>query len=152
MGELLLSSVRSVGMPGYSFLSARLGFYEIATLAGQGGMGEVYVARDSKPGRDVAIKSVWVGYESDKSGRSGIYVTRFGVRGPEFQITPGGGQSLRSRFPLPDEHGNSDTRRTETHLVPLCAGVATASATPGTSPLPCGIVPDDPFGLAGAPD
>src|SRR5262249_8861156 len=35
---------------------ARLGAYEVLTLIGVGGMGEVYRARDSKLGRDVAIK------------------------------------------------------------------------------------------------
>jgi Tol biopolymer transport system component/predicted Ser/Thr protein kinase len=34
----------------------RFGIYEIGAQAGKGGMGEVYVARDSKLGRDVAIK------------------------------------------------------------------------------------------------
>ena len=36
----------------------RLGVYEVVGLIGQGGMGEVYQARDTKLDRDVALK-VW---------------------------------------------------------------------------------------------
>ncbi len=34
----------------------RLGVYEVVGLIGQGGMGEVYQARDTKLDRDVALK------------------------------------------------------------------------------------------------
>ncbi len=37
-------------------IGSRLGHYDVTALIGQGGMGEVYRARDTKLGRDVALK------------------------------------------------------------------------------------------------
>src|SRR5688500_1342651 len=43
-----------------------LGRYEIRSLVGAGGMGEVYRARDPKIGRDVAIKVLPPAFSGDK--------------------------------------------------------------------------------------
>lgn len=37
-------------------IGTKLGNYEVTATLGKGGMGEVYRARDTKLGRDVAIK------------------------------------------------------------------------------------------------
>ncbi|MGH9385850.1 MAG: protein kinase domain-containing protein, partial [Vicinamibacterales bacterium] len=39
-------------------LGAQVGAYHITSLLGRGGMGEVYRARDTKLGREVAIKVI----------------------------------------------------------------------------------------------
>jgi serine/threonine protein kinase len=43
----------------------KLGDYEIRSLIGEGGMGEVYRTRDPKLGRDVAVKVLPGSYLSD---------------------------------------------------------------------------------------
>ncbi len=43
----------------------RLGSYEVVAQIGAGGMGEVYRARDTKLGRDVAIKVLPANFTND---------------------------------------------------------------------------------------
>ena len=57
-------------MPAMALLpGSRLGPYEIATPLGAGGMGEVYRARDTRLGRDVAIKILPAQYAADPEWR-----------------------------------------------------------------------------------
>ena len=51
---------------------ARLGPYEVVALLGAGGMAEVYRAKDTRLGREVAIKVV-----SESLGTDGTFVERF---------------------------------------------------------------------------
>jgi serine/threonine protein kinase len=44
---------------------SRLGPYEVLALIGAGGMGEVYRARDTRLGRDVAIKVLQVEFAAN---------------------------------------------------------------------------------------
>src|SRR5262245_46278860 len=56
--------------PGSSPIGRRLGSFTIEALLGAGGMGEVYRARDSKLGRDVAIKLLPAAWLIDPDRRS----------------------------------------------------------------------------------
>jgi len=49
-------AARDVAASAVSLAGRRLGSYELLALIGVGGMGEVYRARDTKLGRDVAVK------------------------------------------------------------------------------------------------
>src|SRR5262245_33457606 len=46
-------------------IGQHVGFYEITAFVGKGGMGEVYRARDTRLGREVAIKTLPVEFTDD---------------------------------------------------------------------------------------
>jgi eukaryotic-like serine/threonine-protein kinase len=54
-----------------SMIGRRLGSYQVVSLLGAGGMGEVYQARDTKLGRDVAVKVLPAGliHDADRLAR-----------------------------------------------------------------------------------
>ncbi len=63
----------------------RLGSYEVVSLVGSGGMGEVYRARDAKLGREVAVKILVAAYPRrrgrERGSPAGGWFARSHLRG-----------------------------------------------------------------------
>src|SRR5262245_49021220 len=63
-------AIAAIASSGTSMIDRRIGPYTIVAPLGAGGMGEVYRARDSKLGRDVAIKILPAHFTADPERRA----------------------------------------------------------------------------------
>ena len=61
-----LGSGLGVPVPALEMIGKQIGVYQIVSLLGAGGMGEVYRARDTKLQRDVAIKVLPAAFTADR--------------------------------------------------------------------------------------
>ena len=57
----------------------RLGPYEVLAAIGKGGMGEVWRARDTKLGREVAIKTLPEAFAADPDRRARFHARKHGT-------------------------------------------------------------------------
>src|SRR5262249_53479124 len=70
-------------------IGAKLGSYEVVGSLGAGGMGEVYRARDTKLGRDVAIKLLPEALAGGGGGLAVVYAQPFPATGSKYRIAAG---------------------------------------------------------------
>jgi eukaryotic-like serine/threonine-protein kinase len=136
-------------------VGTRLGAYEIISAIGAGGMGEVYRARDTKLGRDVAIKVLPASLTSDperlaRFGReaqvlaslnhpniAAIYHVEEAGEQPAIVMELVEGETLADRI----ARGPKGTGKTRVERVPWVLGAATLlmnrrATSPVASPLP----------------
>ena len=95
-------SAHIITLPLALTLGTRLGVYEITAQIGEGGMGQVYRARDTKLNRDVALKVLPAAFIADRAPAHlrGRYQSSLGITyALAFTIGPVGGTALYSVWP-----------------------------------------------------
>ena len=124
-------------------VGSRLGHYSVTALIGEGGMGQVYQATDTKLNRQVALKILpeasheraprfspdgrWLAYVSDESGRDEVYVRPYPGPGERMTISTEGGTE-----PAWSRSGHRLFYRLETRMMaaPVELGARLVAGTP----------------------
>ena len=116
---------------GHSLIDQQLGPYRIHALLGRGGMGEVYRARDTKLGRDVAIKVLPPLFTDERRSAGPLRARSAHARVAQPSAHPHGLRRRRDRRPAVSGHGVCRRRHAQDMGAGREAHVAAGRRTPG---------------------